>query len=67
MTYKPVQKEPPKCPYCRGTGRIYNLHDFVRYDCSECNGTGIQGSPGWLLLILLVYAIMFAIVVVIAL
>jgi len=43
-------REPDPCPYCV-KGRIRRTNPPIVYDCTSCNGTGIRGNPGCLVLI----------------
>lgn len=43
------------CRYCHGTARVtYTASSGVKHvdECTSCNGTGIDGDPFWLFIIL---------------
>lgn len=42
---------PDPCRECNGAGRIRRTNPPIQYDCTSCNGTGIAGNPGCLVLI----------------
>jgi len=45
------------CKPCKGTGRIGQRIPPGSYDCTSCNGTGIDGNPRWLFLTLVLWII----------
>lgn len=48
-----VQELDP-CRECRGTGKILNEQGRILYECTSCNGTGIEGKPGCGFLLMLI-------------
>ncbi len=49
--------DPKNCKRCRGTGWHYGTSNYDSYYCPSCNGTGMAGSPGTLLLIIALWSI----------
>ena len=48
-----------KCPHCDGVGKIVN--EYGVYNCTSCNGTGIDVDPGALMLILILWVVIYVI------
>lgn len=52
MVYRGFKEPLPECKRCHGSGQLANVGRPGFYDCTSCNGTGIEGNPGTLLYIL---------------
>lgn len=51
------------CRYCKGTARIQHSVEGS-HECTSCNGTGIEGSPGQGLLVILAFLLIVILIVV---
>jgi hypothetical protein len=59
----PIVPPTRPCRYCKGTARTKNPFG-PDYECTSCNGTGIDGEPAYGCAVLAAFLIVLALIVI---